>query len=184
VLVPIYWRHYGPRNFFWFSDIALFLTGGALWLRSPLLASTATVGTLALELGWNLDFLAGGRLTGLAGYMFERRTPLHLRDLSLFHVALPPLLLWLLRRLGYDRRALLTQTALTWALLPATYRLTDPEENVNWVFGPGRAAQTLVPRPVYLGLLMAGLPLLVFLPTHLALRRLFEQAAPELSARP
>jgi hypothetical protein len=93
VLVPIYWRHYGPRNFFWFSDIALFLTGGALWLRSPLLASTATVGTLALELGWNLDFLASGRLTGLAGYMFERRTPLHLRGLSLFHVALPPLLL-------------------------------------------------------------------------------------------
>jgi hypothetical protein len=49
---------------------------------------------------------------------------------------------------------------------------------VNWVFGPGRAPQTLVPRPVYLSLLMAGLPLLVFLPTHLALRTLFEQAAP------
>jgi hypothetical protein len=66
-----------------------------------------------VELGWNLDFLVGGRLTGLAAYMFDRRMPLHLRSLSLFHVALPPLLLWLLRRLGYDRRALLTQTALT-----------------------------------------------------------------------
>jgi hypothetical protein len=90
-----------------------------------------------VELGWNLDFLVGGRLTGLAGYRFDTRMPLHLRSLSLFHVALPPLLLWLLRRLGYDHRALLTQTVLTWVVLPATYRLTDCKENVNWAFGPG-----------------------------------------------
>src|SRR5260370_33967266 len=43
VLVPIYWRYYGPGNFLWFSDLALFLTLAALWLESPLLASTQAV---------------------------------------------------------------------------------------------------------------------------------------------
>jgi hypothetical protein len=177
VLVPVYaWSH-GPGNFLWFSDIGLFLAGGALWLESPLLASTAAVGVLALELGWNVDFLAGGRLLGLASYMFDPHEPAFLRALSLFHVALPPLLVWLLRRLGYDRRALVAQTALAWLVLPATYLLTDPAENVNWVFGPGGAPQTLVPGPLYLAALMVGLPLLVFLPTHLVLRRLVRPAA-------
>ncbi|MEK0086104.1 membrane-associated protein [Benzoatithermus flavus] len=176
VLVPTYWQAYGSSNFLWFSDIGLFLAGGALWLESPLLASTAAVGVLALELGWNLDFLAGGRLLGLAGYMFDSRKPAYLRALSLFHMALPPLLAWLLRRLGYDRRALVTQTALAWLVLPATYFFTDPEENINWVFGPGKAPQNVVPGPVYLGALMLGLPALVFLPTHLVLRKLMQPA--------
>ena len=39
ILVPVYWAHYGPKNFLWFSDIALLTTGAALWLESPLLAS-------------------------------------------------------------------------------------------------------------------------------------------------
>jgi hypothetical protein len=40
VLVPVYWTHYGPQNFLWFSDIALLTIAAALWLESPLLAST------------------------------------------------------------------------------------------------------------------------------------------------
>ena len=40
VLVPYYWRAYGPTNFLYFCDVALFLTLGAVWLESPLLATT------------------------------------------------------------------------------------------------------------------------------------------------
>jgi len=62
VLVPVYWAHYGPKNFLWFSDIALLTTGATLWLESPLLASMMTLAVLLPELAWNLDFF--GRLFG------------------------------------------------------------------------------------------------------------------------
>ena len=39
VIVPVYWVHWGPRNFLWFSDIALLTTAAALWLESAFMAS-------------------------------------------------------------------------------------------------------------------------------------------------
>jgi hypothetical protein len=39
VLVPIYWREYGPANFLWFSDIALFAIVVGLWTGHPLPAA-------------------------------------------------------------------------------------------------------------------------------------------------
>ena len=36
VLVPYYWRTYGPTNFLYFCDTALLLTLAALWLEMPL----------------------------------------------------------------------------------------------------------------------------------------------------
>lgn len=173
LLVPVYWRAYGPGNFLWFSDIALFVTLVALWARSALLASMAAVGVLALELLWTIDFLTGGRLVGLAGYMFDPDKPLYLRGLSMFHLLLPPILLWLLYRLGYDRRALVAQTILAWIVLPLTYLTTDPEQNINWVFGPGVNPQDRISPSLYLGLQMIALPIFVYLPSHWALQRLF-----------
>ncbi len=108
VLVPVYWAHYGPKNFLWFSDIALLTTGATLWLESPLLASMMMLAVLLPELAWNLDFfgrlLTGHGMFGMSAYMFDARTPRYLRALSLFHVPLPVGLVWLVTRLGYDRR--------------------------------------------------------------------------------
>lgn len=176
VLVPVYWRRYGPQNFLWFSDLALFEALASLWRETALPASTAAVAVLPLEGAWAADFLSGGRLAGLAGYMFDTTLPRWLRALSLFHLALPPTLVWLLRRLGYDRRALLAQTALATAVLPLAYTFGTPEANVDWVYGPGTEPQRVLPPKLYLGLLMLGLPALVYLPTHLLLRRLFPPA--------
>ena len=97
-----------------------------------------------LELAWTIDFLVGGRFIGIAAYMYDSKLPLYLRSLSLFHLALPPTLLFLLYRFGYDRRALIYQTLLTWVVLIVTYVATDPEKNINWVFGPGNKPQQLV----------------------------------------
>jgi hypothetical protein len=96
-----------------------------------------------------------------------------LRCLSLFHLALPPTLLFLLYRFGYDERALALQTLLTLVVLAVTYLVTNPEKNINWVFGAGSKPQTLLPPLVYLGFEMVALPLFVFLPTHLTLKNLF-----------
>jgi hypothetical protein len=173
IIAAVYWRSYGPANFLWLSDIALAFTLISLLSRERLLASIPAVGVLALELGWAIDFLAGGRLIGLAAYMFDKRLSLPLRSLSLFHLALPPTLLFLLSMFGYDKRAFVFQTLLTWVVLLISYNATDPEKNINCVFGPGDKPQHVIPPPLYLALEMTALPLLVFLPTHLILLRLF-----------
>ena len=176
VLVPVYWKQYGPGNFLWFSDIALFVTVAALWLESSLLASMMALSVVVLESIWIIDFLigliTGSSVIGLSSYMFDSKIPLSIRALSLFHVVLPILLLWLLYRLGYDRRALLVQTLLAWIVLPLSYFLTNRTDNVNWVHGFG-GTQKWMPAPLYLVLLMIAFPLVLYLPTHLVLKRLF-----------
>jgi hypothetical protein len=169
----VYARAYGPQNFLWLSDIALGLTTAALITESRLPASMAAVGVLPLELAWNIDFAARGKLMGLAAYMFDSKLPAGLRALSLFHVALPPTLIWLLQRLGYDRRAFAIQCGVTWTTLTLSYALTDPQQNINWVFGPGSKPQRRLPPLLYLALVMVGFAVLAHWPTHLLLKRLF-----------
>jgi hypothetical protein len=177
VLVPIYWRQWGPRNFLWFSDIALITATIALWLESSALASTMALAVGIPELAWNVDFLArlvsGRHPFGLSEYMFDRSKPRYLRALSLFHITLPVLLVWMVARLGYDRRAWAFQTALAFVVLPVTYWLTEPADNVNWVYGPGSRPQTWMPAPVWLLCALVLFPLVLYLPAHLALLRLF-----------
>lgn len=183
VLAPAYWIQYGPQNFLWACDIALLLTVAALWRESAWLASTLAVAILLPELAWNADFFArlvmGRDVFGLdaTGYMFDPAIPGFVRALSLFHLFLPILLLWLLHRLGYDRRALLGASVLAWIVLPVCYFFTDPERNLNWVFGLHTVPQTWMPAPLYLGVMMVLVPLLFYLPAHLILRRLFDQCS-------
>lgn len=177
IIVPVYALRYDWRNFLWFSDIALVGTLLALWLESALIASTMALAVLIPELVWTASYLGrlvfGAGFTDLAGYMFDPRRPRYLRALSLFHLVLPPILLWLLARLGYDARALAVQTALAWIVLPLTYAVLRPQdENINWVRGPG-ARGTRLRGGVYLALLMLAYPLLMYLPTHVLLRWLF-----------
>jgi len=173
VIVPVYLAYYGPANFLWFSDVALVVTGVALWLESPLLVSMMTVGVLLPELLWNVTLftrlVTGIRVSGLADYMFDTRIPKWIRALSLFHVVLPVLMLWMLHRLGYDPRALPAQTALAWVILPLTYAVTKPEDNINWVYGPGARPQRQISPPLYLAFVLIFFPLIVYVPTHLLL---------------
>lgn len=187
VLVPFYWRTYGPVNFLWFCDIALLVTLPALWLESPLLFSMQAVAIALPQLLWVADFaarLAGIHLLGVAAYMFDAKIPLFVRGLSSFHGWLPFVLVWGVRRLGYDRRAALAQTLVALVLLPVCYFLTSPPPapadnptaavNINWVFGPGEAViQTWMAPGSYLALQMAFWPLVIYLPTHLALKALW-----------
>jgi len=174
VLVPVYWAHYGPKNFLWFSDIALLATGAALWLHSSLLASMMAVAVLLPELAWNADFvgrmLTGRQMLGMSDYMFDADKPVYLRALSLFHVPLPVGLVWLVHRLGYDRRAWALQSLLALIVLPVTYGITDPAENVNWVHGLGSKPQRWLSPWLYLALLIVSFSLVLYLPAHLFLR--------------
>ncbi|MBI4194967.1 MAG: membrane-associated protein [Betaproteobacteria bacterium] len=177
VTVAVYAVRYPLGNFLWFSDIALLAMVPALWFESSLLASMMAVAILLPEALWNVSFfgqiLTGRRLTGLTDYMFDPAKPLYLRALSLFHVFLPPLLVWMIAQLGYATEGWIAQTVLAWIVLPLSYWLTTPEENVNWVYGFGARPQQRMPPLAYLLLLMIGFPALIYLPTHFLLQALF-----------
>lgn len=167
VVVPVNWRQYGPRNFLWFSDVALLTVLAALWTDSAVLASAAAIGVGALELLWDLDFAAclifRRAPIGLAAYMLDRRIPLWVRGVSLFHLWMQAALWLALRSFGYDGRGLLAQTALAWIILPLSAKYATPDEDINWALG-GRARLLLK---------MAALPLLVYWPSHFVLKALF-----------
>ena len=180
VLVPYYWAAYGPTNFLYFCDTALLMTCVALWMESPLLASMPAVGILLPQALWCVDFLGGLvglHVIGLTDYMFNPDLTLFTRGLSFFHFWLPFLLLWLVWRLGYDRRALIGWTCLAWVLLLICYYLLPAPPpppgfpnlpvNVNYVYGfSDQQAQQWLPPLAYFALLMVALPIIIFLPTH------------------
>lgn len=174
VLVPVYWYQYGPQNFLWFSDLALIFSVIALWRESSLLASMLALSVLVFDLIWCIDILGGlplGKaLLGFSPYMFDPEYPLWLRLLSLFHLWMPPLLIWMVARYGYDRRALGMQTLVCWIVLVASYFISTRKENINFVFGLGES-EPPVPGPAYFAALMIAMPVLFYLPTHFVLLR-------------
>ena len=190
VLVPVYWWHYGPTNFLYFCDVALLLTLVALWKENALLASMAAVGIVIPQIFWCVDFLwqfRGHSLSGMTSYMFDAHKPLYLRGLSLFHGWLPFLLLWLVRRLGYDRRALGAWAVLAWVLCLVAFFLLPPAgaalvdvnlpRNVNYVFGFDDAQpQHWMPAGAYLVVWMTTLLALLWLPAHALLNKLAGRA--------
>ena len=190
-LVPIYLEAYGPTNFLFFCDMALLLTLVAVWRESPLLVSAVAVGILLPQLLWALDFLSmvvGLPNTGMTNYMFQDSIPLHVRFLSFFHFWLPFLLIWLLRRTGYDRRGLPIWLAIAFTSLYICYFFmpappapaSDPAlpVNINYVYGfSDQGAQTWMPEPMWFVLLQLMLVFLVFLPSHWALKRLYPPAS-------
>ena len=124
VQVPFYWSAYGPTNFLYFCDIALFLTVASVLTEKRLPASMAAVGILLPQLLWVIDFvggLFGHPVVNLTDYMFQDSQPLYARAISLFHGWLPFVLLYVVYRLGYDRRALAAWTVLAWGLMLIAY---------------------------------------------------------------
>jgi hypothetical protein len=187
VLVPVYWHQYGLTNFLYFCDVALFLTLIGIWTEKPIWVSMAAVGILLPQALWCVDFAVeatGHHFTGMTSYMFDAKRSLFLRGLSFFHGWLPFLLVYLVKQLGYDSKGLWRWTAVGWGLcvfsfffLPAAGAvLPDPKTpvNVDYVWGMSdTTAQTWMPAGWYLVCWMAALLLIVYVPTHLALKRLW-----------
>jgi hypothetical protein len=173
-VMVVWWRHYGWKNFLWFSDIAFIGAVPALWSENAALASILTVAVLLPELLWNVDYagrlLLRRRITGLTEYMFEPQRPLILRALSLFHVPLPLVLLWMLAAYGYAPGVALPGAIVLAAIvLPWSRWVSDAAQNINWTYGLSDRRSTL-PATTYVGLLFMAFVLLVFVPTDLLLR--------------
>jgi hypothetical protein len=165
---------YGFGNFLHLCDVAVILTCVGLWRGSPLLLSMPALNIL-IDLAWDLDLgwrLATGRhLLGGTEYMWETKYPLWVRLLSLFHLFLPVVLLWALRQLGYDRRALTAQSVLGLALITAA-RALGPAVNVNYSWQDPFFHRAWGPAVSHIAVIFAGLVMVVYLPGHAALTRL------------
>src|SRR6202050_5459511 len=122
---PLYWKQYGVQNFLFFCDLGNIFIGIALWWESSLLFSWEPGGLLLFQSNSIIDrggaVIPGLHLIGGTECMFDPGVPLAVRLLSLFHVVTPPLLLWALRRLGYDRRGWKCQMLTAWIIVPINY---------------------------------------------------------------
>jgi len=186
VWAPLYWSHYGPRNFLWFCDIGNFMILVALWTESAVVFSWQACSVLLVQLLFTIDLAARATLgfhpIGGTGYMFNddgSNIPVGMRLLSLFHVATPPLLIFALKRLGYDRRGLYFQMATAAVVLPICWLGWNEKVNLNWVWGPFDRPQYVVQPPwLYLLLCLLAYPVVLYIPTHAALLRLFGRNKP------
>ncbi|MEO9933896.1 hypothetical protein [Rhodopirellula bahusiensis] len=195
VLTPYYWIEYGPTNFLYFCDVALFLAVAAVWTERPIFASMAAVGITIPQLLWQVDFvgqLIGVPATGMTNYMFDPGISLFARGLSFFHFWLPMLLIYLVWRLGYDRRAFVAWTGIAWLLLVVCYFLMPPAgaeldfpnqpHNINYVHGMDDAQpQQWMPGWAWLSMLFVGLPAVIYYPTHLVLKTFLPGPSPSSS---
>jgi hypothetical protein len=171
--VPIYWKQYGVQNFLYFCDLGNFFLAAGLWLESQLIFSWQASGLLLFQTLYTIDLaatvLTGRHVIGGTEYMFDANVPWLVRLLSLFHLVVPPLLLWAIARLGYDQRGWKYQTVMTWIVVPINY-FWRPEQDVNWARGPFFREQHLVPGLIYLPAYLLIVPLVVYWPSHLVLQ--------------
>jgi hypothetical protein len=173
VWAPVYWRQYGAQNFLYFCDLGNFLIAIALWMESRLIFSWQAAGLVAFQTLYILDLLgallSGKHVIGGTEYIFDPSIPGSVRVLGLYHLMVPPLLLWAVRRLGYDSSGWKWQTFATWIIVPINF-FWRPQFNVNWARGIGHE-QHFMPAWLYLTGYLIVAPLLVYWPTHLALSR-------------
>jgi hypothetical protein len=179
VWAPLYWWQWGPTTFLWFCDVANILILVGLWRESSLILSWQAVSVLLFQIAYSVDVVGrailGRHLIGGTEWVFtDASIPPYIKAISVaMHLAAPPLLVWALRRLGYDRRGLACQAATACVLLPICWFVSDPTLNLNWVYKPFNKPQVWMSPVLYLLVCILGYTVLVFLPTHFALLRLF-----------
>ena len=160
--LPLHLAAYPASTFLWWCAHGAVLAVIGLCLESRLVVSWQAVALLVPQTLYAAE--ASARLvTGWRGggtsYLFDPAIPLEVRALSLFHFGMPLLLVWAVRRLGYDRRALLVQVVA--GTLVSLASLAVGPINVWYA----RAARE---HPVAALLLS---PIVLWVPVHLWLRR-------------
>jgi len=183
VWITLYWKQYTAATFLWFCDLANFFILFGLWTEASLPISWQAVSVLVFQIAYTVDVacraLLGRHLIGGTEWIFDDASiPPHIKFLSVsMHVAAPPLLLWAIRRLGYDRHAFYYQFATACVLLPLSWLVTTEKDNLNWVLRPFNKPQVWMAPGLYLLVCIVGYTVLVFLPTHLVLNKLYGRKA-------
>ena len=175
-----YARVWGWANFLHLCDLAVILTCLGIWRGSSLLISMQAVSSILPALFWDAEFawrfFTGRHLIGGTEYMWDGRFPLSVRLLSLFHFAWPVLVIWALRTVRYDNRALRLQTVFAVVVFVVS-RCMWPEANLNFAWRDPFLHRSLGPVWLHLLITASTLVVCVYWPTHWLLGRLFPAAA-------
>lgn len=179
VWFPAYFHVWGWTNLLHLCDVAVIVSFLGIWLANPLLLSSQAVGSLITGIFWFSDVgwkLATGRyLVGGTEYMWDASYPLWVRLLSTFHIGLPLVLLWTLRRVGYDKRALALQAAIA-AVLLIVSRFLAASLNMNYAYRDPVWHRSWGPAPAHLALTLFAIVVVIYWPTHAFLAGLFRAA--------
>jgi hypothetical protein len=172
VWLPTYWYTWGVVNFLHFCDISVILTSAGFLFGSDLLISSQAVASLLVDAVWTVDvadkLLFHRAFLGGTEYMFDGHVALWIRLLSLFHVVMPPVYLWAIRRNGYDGRGFPLQCAIAFVAFIAS-RCTNPALNLNYVFADPFLHRQFGPATVHILVAEAFMVIVIYLPTHMAL---------------
>jgi len=188
ILVPVYWvaPDYGPVNFLWACDTALLVTVVALWLENRFLASMQLLAIAAVQTLWTIDYLGhlilGFCPMGFASYAFSHSSIL-LHVLTLFHAWLPWLLLYVVWRMGYDRRVFFVQLLAAYVTGWICFFFTDPAKNINFVHGAFGLVPDVFSPVAYMFVTKSLYPIVFLLPYHLLLVRFCEKPADKRRAQ-
>jgi len=171
-----YWRTWGAANFVHLCDVAVILTCIGMWTGSALLISSQAVGALIVDAAWALDacwmVLLRRPLFGGNEFLLDAHYPLWVRLLTVFHLIMPALLLWGLVRSGYDRRGWLLQCAIALPVFILA-RFTPPAKNIDFAFTDPFLHVQWGPAPLHVLISWCFMAVVIYLPTHLLLKRLF-----------
>jgi hypothetical protein len=180
VYVPSYAIAYGWLNFLFLCNLGVMITAAALLAGSRLLLSSQAIAAPVIGLAWALDagtkVLTGDFLYGATAYMWDSQYPLFTRLLSLYHLAWPLLLLWLVARHGYDRRGWPLQTAIAGCAMVAARLISVPEKNVNFAFRDPFFDASWGAAPLHVAAMLLGLAGIAYGLTHWLLARRFDGA--------
>jgi len=178
IWVPTYLYYWGSSSFLFLCDLAVLLACAGIWTSNALLISSQALSSLVVDFAWTADvvwmLLFGRHLIGGTEYFFDPLYPLVVRLMSTFHIILPIILLLSLRRTGYDARALRLQSLIAVAALIAS-RFANPHKNINFAFTDPFFGRSWGPAPVHLAVILVPLIFLIYVPTHIVLKRCFRQ---------
>ena len=175
VWIPAYWSFYGPVVFLNLCDIAVILTCVGLWRGSALLLSSQAVSSLVVDFAWvprpGLARRSPATTSSAApSTCGTPRTRCGCAPCPCSTSGFPIVLIWSLRRVGYDRRAPGLQIGIAAVVLAAS-RAAGAAENSNFAFTDPLLGRSWGPAPVHLAVILGGLAVVYGL-THLALRRI------------
>jgi hypothetical protein len=175
-----FYYFYESSFILWACCIGLYLTTFALTFKNRLAMSIAFIGcSLSCSL-WMVDSLGQFTLDKFvfgfrASYLFFNEVPFWFRSLSLYHVLMPVVWIYYLKKWGYEPKAFCNCVILFCTELIIIYFLSDPLDNINWVFLPTLKGWQNISPLTWLILEMVLLVVFVWLPLHLIAMRIFKK---------
>jgi hypothetical protein len=185
VYLPTYGAAYGFWHFFQLCNAGVLIACAGILLRNRLLLSSQFLALSCIAVVWISDMAArllfGRFLNGGTAYMWDSNLSALVRILSLYHLALPLVLLWFVIKLGYHKQAWIAQSAIAAGSWLIGLFIAPAAENINYLYyWPNQPSQAQLSLG-HAGAMFITLVLLVYWPAHQMFLRWFKKNESSIS---